>query len=192
MVNIEINGFRLNISFWLCAFAAAALATANGALFLAFAIASAAHEAAHVLSLRLCGARVRSLTLSLGKFELEAPDAESLPFLCALLVFLSGPAASGLLACAANALGAGLFSRVNYLLCAINLLPAAHLDGGRALALIFNSILPEGIANGLVKTLSFACGVAVCTFGMLVIFRGARNPTALLFGIYIILGTLRD
>lgn len=191
MVNIETGGFKLKVSFWLCAFIAATLATANGALFLAFVLAAAAHEAAHVLCLKLCGARVRSLTLSLGKFELETPDADSLPFLCALAVFLSGPMMSGLLAVAANALGAGLFARVNALLCAINLLPAAHLDGGRALALIFRSLLPEGFANGLAKTLSFACGVAVCAFGMLVIFRGARNPTALLFGIYIIIDTLR-
>ena len=191
MLNVTISGFRLKISFWLCAFAAAALATANGALFLAFAAASAAHEGAHALCLKVFGARARSLTLSLGKFELEAPEAEALPFLCALAVFLSGPAVSALLAYAANALGAELFARVNALLCAINLLPAAHLDGGRALALIFERLLPEGVARRLIKTLSFACGVAVCAFGMLVIFRGARNPTALLFGIYIILGTLR-
>ena len=104
---------------------------------------------------------------------------------------MSGPAVSGLLAHAANMLGAGLFSRVNALLCAINLLPAAHLDGGRALALVFGRVLPERLALALTKTLSFACGAAVCAFGMLVIFRGARNPTALLFGIYIIIGTLR-
>lgn len=192
MLRIELFGLEVRVSFWLCAFFAAALASADGALPAAYALAAAAHELAHMLCLNAFGARARSLTLMIGKFELDAPAVETLPKLAALAAFLSGPAANLALCAGARAAGAASFARANLLLGAMNLLPASHLDGGRALALVLSRALTHDAARRALKCLSIACGVAVCALGALILLRASSSFTALLFGIYIIIGSLRD
>ena len=138
---------------------------ANGWQLLAAVLAAAAlHESGHWLALRLMGARVASVEISV--FGAEMRTVGRLSYGGELLAVLAGPAvnlAAGVLLAAAGepwleAAGAqvvlGLF----------NLLPVRPLDGGRALALAVSWVAGPAAGEQAAECVSFltasllACG----------------------------------
>ncbi|MDO4566848.1 MAG: hypothetical protein Q4B42_05900 [Oscillospiraceae bacterium] len=190
MLKLSLRGFKVGISFWLCVFAAVSLALAETGAFVSFIIAALAHEAAHGITAAACKAPVRELTLALGKFELDC-GLEALSDREKIAVFLSGPLVNIFLAALSLALGFARAFYANALLAAINLLPSAHLDGGRIMLILLSKELSCKTAARAVKLSSFVCGVAVSALGAFLIINEQSNATALLFGIYMILGALR-
>jgi len=116
----------LGLAVWLCAPRELA----------ALALAAAAHEAGHLLALRLCRARLRRVRVTAFGPELDwrgaLTDAQT------LLCVGGGPLLGLVWAIFACALGGEtllLSGALSLLLTAFNLLPVPPLDGGRLLAL---------------------------------------------------------
>jgi len=107
-------------------------------LLLVVLSAAAVHELGHILTLKLLGANVTSLRLSMFGAVLET-DIGKLPYGKELLVVLAGPAANFLVARLLSGIGGEWWDAAvgaHLVLCGFNLLPVEPLDGGRALYLV--------------------------------------------------------
>ncbi len=141
------------------------------------ALACAAHEAGHLLAIRLLGGWAVCLRLTCVGAELRlspaGPKGRGFRFWTAL----AGPAVNLLLAPAAARMGAALFAGVNLSLGCFNLLPIAGLDGGRAVAALLEG--RWGWRTG--RFLSAGTALALTGGGLWLMVRTA-NPTLLLTG----------
>jgi Zn-dependent protease len=167
-------------------------------LFSAMLPAAAAHEAGHLLALRLCGARILSLRLDVFGLRMDYRGAlsQKSEVACAL----AGPAAGLLFAAGSSCLGRHLHSDFFYcsagislLLSAFNLLPALPLDGGHVLMALTGSsrlLNVTGIAAALallalgLYSASRGWGLALLLPGSFLLLSTAENGRAHLYGYY--------
>lgn len=127
------NG-RLRVSGGFCLLAAW-FAQANGwGLLWTVLWAAAVHEAGHWCVLRLLGARVSGLRLTVFGAEMEA-SWPRLTYGGEFAAVLAGPAANLLCGMVLAAGKVWQAAGAHLVLCAFNLLPVRPLDGGRALEL---------------------------------------------------------
>lgn len=97
--------------------------------------AAALHELGHYAVLRLQGARVTALRVSVFGAEMTA-DGTGLSYGRELAAVLAGPLVNLLAGLALARLGYPAAAGTHLVLCAFNLLPVRPLDGGRALYLL--------------------------------------------------------
>ncbi len=146
-----------------------------------------AHEAGHLLALRLLGRRVRALTLEPTGLRIDCAGADDPRG--DILAALAGPAAGLCWAWAASRLGAAfrcgallLSAGLSLLLSIFNLLPAPPLDGGLALSALC-SLCPGGErGERLARVLGFVSAGALTLAGLWLFLRG-RGAAALLAGL---------
>lgn len=125
-------------------------------------LAMAVHELAHLAAVRLCGGRVRSLTLRFADLRMET---EALGYRQELLAALAGPLVN--LACGA-ALGrrCAAFAAYSLLLGLYNLLPVWPLDGGRMVRCALLERLPPARAQQLGQRIGLLCCAALLLLGL--------------------------
>lgn len=108
-------------------------------LLLTILSAAAAHECGHWLVLRLLGAKISGVRISLFGAVLET-DSRQLSYGQELAAVLAGPAVNLLAAVLLARSGLSVAAGVHLSLAAFNLLPVGPLDGGRALNLLLCGI----------------------------------------------------
>ena len=132
---------RISGGFWLLA---AWFTLVNGWQLLAVILSAAAlHELGHLLVLRLLGARVRELRVSVFGAELMT-SAARLSYPGEIAAVLAGPAVNLLCALVLGGAHAWVAAGAHLSLCLFNLLPVRPLDGGRALYLMAGGSLRRG------------------------------------------------
>ena len=132
--------------------------------YAAFLAAAAAHEAGHLLTLRLLGADI--LSVRLGFLDAKI-GTNTLGYREEALCALAGPAAS-LLFCLLFRKPAPTFAAISLLLGLFNVLPIFPLDGGRALRAGLGMVLPLETAQAVCRMVSFvflAAGLAAALLG---------------------------
>lgn len=99
--------------------------------------AAALHELGHYAALRLLGARLSALRISVFGAEMTA-GGTTLSYGGELAAVLAGPAVNLLAGIALAQAGYPAAAGAHLVLCAFNLLPVRPLDGGRALYLLIS------------------------------------------------------
>ena len=130
----------------------------------AFLAAAAAHEAGHLLTLRLLGAEILSVRLGFLDAQIRS---SALGYREEAVCALAGPAASVLFCLLFRKL-APTFAAISLLLGLFNALPVFPLDGGRALRGVCGMVLPLETALRvcrIVRAAALAAGLAAAILG---------------------------
>ncbi len=155
-------------------------------------LACAFHELGHWWAVAAMGGQVRRLSLSCAGAELRLSTVRPLPPAKMVLAALAGPGVNLLLALGSTALagrGAGerlyFFAGLNWGLAIFNLLPAAWLDGGRALENILAFIGERELGLQITELCSVVvAALLMCAGGILLWESGGRNFTLLVAGLW--------
>jgi len=137
-------------------------------LLLVVLSAAAVHELGHILTLKLLGANVTSLRLSMFGAVLET-DIGKLPYGKELLVVLAGPAANFLVARLLSGIGGEWWDAAvgaHLVLCGFNLLPVEPLDGGRLLRLLLEDAIPARFTAVILRICGNLCAAGVILTGV--------------------------
>lgn len=170
----------------------------EGLLAAAF-LSLSVHEAAHAIMAARLGFRPERIEIQpfgfVARTDLRAASAGERAF-----IYAAGPAASVMLAAfsalagelipAYSAASLGL-TEYNLLICAVNLLPALPLDGGR---LIYSAVMDRGRKPALraLRVMGALTGAAfLAAFGLL-LANGFVNPTFAVMGAFLIAAALRE
>lgn len=190
-MSLRIGHTELKISWLTFPFAAAALFVGQGeALALAFPSVTV-HELAHAVCARALGMDVQSIEITPFGGVARVAALAGMPSREAA-VALAGPAASLLVA-----MGAVFVHRfmpyaedllrsiiaMNLSLCALNLLPAFPLDGGRVLRASLTPALGLERATLVAGRAGMLIGLAVLVLGIAAAVGGVINATLLLSGV---------
>ncbi len=185
MLRLKFGGTRIEISFLFTLFLALICFSARSGEVLVCLAAVALHEAAHLAAMRLCGVRVRKISAVGFGFVIDS-ELESSGRKQKIACMLAGCAANLATACLCFALGCREFAAANTVIAAINLIPAAPLDGGRALAVILDAALPQKGSRRTQLGLTAASGLFVLVVGIYVCIELTFNPFIPTFGLYLL------
>ena len=140
----------------------------------------ALHEAGHSAISAICGQAPGSIELTPLGAVMHLEDESKLSRLRRLIVLLAGPAVTLLLCWSALLftrqgslpwnLGRMLFL-CNLSILAMNLLPVLPLDGGRLLALLLESFLPQHIAGKVMRGISVTIGAGLILLNIAISFH---------------------
>ncbi len=164
----------------------------SGGIFPWVLLACTLHELGHWWAVTAMGGRVRSLTLSCAGAELRLSAARALTPGKMILAALSGPGINLLLALVCMALarrGLGgrlyFFAGLNWGLALFNLLPAAWLDGGRALENLLALVGRRELGRRVTELCSLAVAALLLSAGGILLWEsGGRNFTLLIAGLW--------
>ncbi|MEG1943303.1 MAG: peptidase M50 [Angelakisella sp.] len=150
-------------------------------------LACASHELGHCGAVYLLGGRVCRIRLSAVGAEMVLSAAHPMGHGAQLISALAGPLANLLLAFCAARIGEGLYllAGLNLGLACFNLLPAAQLDGGRALEHLAALLWSQRLGEGLVRALSAATVLCLLTAGAAVLWKTGTNFTLIVTAIWL-------
>lgn len=168
------------------------------ALAVAF-ISLSVHEAAHAMTAHRLGCRVISVEIQpfgfVARLDRDIPSPAD-----AAAIYAAGPVASLCMAAGSCLMerivplyaGAKLgVTEYNLLIAAVNLLPALPLDGGRLVAAAFSGRGAKRVTR-LLRASGAAAGCCFIAAFILLLSRGAINPTFLIMGAFLMLSALRE
>lgn len=150
-------------------------------------LASVCHEMGHLAAAQWQGLEIRSLTLSAMGAELDISRRCS--YWRELLLILCGPLVNlslATLCCHMPGQKTHLFAGINLLLALFNLLPIPPLDGGEAVRLVAEWLLPGRAACLVSDLLADLTCVLFIALGLRFALQG--NLMLLMLGIWLLLG----
>lgn len=135
------------------------------------------HELGHVVTLRLCGLRIRRFRADLGGLCIEYAGIATPLEHCAAA--FAGPAAGLAYAFAASYFGKRsgnevliLSAGVSFLLSVFNLLPVLPLDGGRIFSVAMTELLGSRRGDALTRGVGLVLSTALLMAGTWLMWRG--------------------
>ena len=140
------------------------------------------HELGHLLMMRLCGVRVRGITLRLFDVQIAADSPDS--FRHDVWITLGGPMVNLLFAAVLVPAGS-FFGLAHLALGCFNLLPAASLDGGRLFYLLLSRRFDERVCVRAVQIVSFILLLPLMTAGIYLLFQSGYNYSLLIVSLYL-------
>ena len=196
---VRLGETEVKCSPLLLAMIPAAFVLGAGRLLFVIILSLSLHEAAHAMAAKRLGVPVSSVEIQPFGFVARL-DARSLSPADSAAVFAAGPVASLCLAAfsaliesrapayASMKLG---MTEYNLLIAAVNLLPAAPLDGGR---LVYAAVSAKNKPRALVvlKALGVLSGAAFLSVFGLLLYHGALNLTLPVMGVFLIAAALRE
>ena len=149
-------------------------------------LAAAIHELGHLFMMKLCGAEPSGINVSLFDIKIIQRSRHSLSFVRDALIILAGPAAN-LIMFALFFPFCAVFSAVNLMLGAFNLLPASGVDGGQLLFLILLRRFGARKSALITDITTVAVCVPMFFVGLTVLLYSKYNFSLLFLSLYLIL-----
>ena len=145
------------------------------------AVACLLHEGGHLAAIYALGGRVVRLRLTLAGAEMVLSSVYAMGPGGECLAALAGPVSNLAAAALATRMGEGwfLFAGLNLGLAALNLLPLAQLDGGRAIYHLLVLLWSPGGAGRVVELLSRVTLALLLLAGLAVLWVTGANFTLL-------------
>ena len=193
MKPISLFGGSLKIHPVFLAVVALSVLLGNAGLVMAFMLAIAIHECAHILTAKAVGLNVESMYVLPFGCAAEISGYENAEYAKEIITAAAGPAVNIFTACVLTLLPKMylddmmmLFIWANVTLAAINMLPVLPLDGGRIMMAAMKSFLNERTAWRLLNWAGVAAGVGMCIVGIQAVFNGSVNVTWLIMGVFLL------
>lgn len=187
---------KLTITYPLLIVAAVALAFDKNGWLVLYMAAAGLHECGHLAAILLFGGRIRHITAGLGGMKIDYSTPRQSSYASDILMALSGPIVNLFLVAVCTAAaqlwqGEDLyyFCGVNLLLALFNLIPAAPLDGGRALRALLLALMGPERGEKLAHIVSLAAGWCLTAAGVALLCFTRRN-VSLLFAALLVLQSL--
>jgi len=152
-------------------------------------LAAGIHEAGHIITARLCGVRIEQITIY--PFGADIRLAEGIHsyrtdfFIAsagAVANFAAGTVFYGFFR---HNIYLNFFALCNFLLAAVNLLPASQLDGGGIVRSMVFPIFGMERAEKILKTVSFLAIIFLWSISVYLLFYTVSNLSLLLICVYL-------
>lgn len=183
MLEWRLGRVRCRLSLLFPALVTALLLWQPDGLAVSCLLASLVHEGGHLLAMVAVGVPPRACTLGAFGMRIELGDA-LMGYRRNLLISVAGPLANGLAASVLLMWGCPTAAAVHLLLAALNLLPAAALDGGEVLRCGL-CLLGFGSLVSMVLRLSSALTLLPLAAASFWLFFRGDNPTLLIVSAYL-------
>lgn len=192
MLRLKIKGMPVEIGAGFFIVITFMLLVCDNETVLISVFSSLLHECGHIISMLVCGERVRLLRISASGLCIERKINSALSFSREIIISLSGVCVNFLLSLFSYIiylLSGGEFLRsviyVNLAIALFNLLPAGQLDGARGLSFILRRRIPESTADRITDTLSLVTTVILIAFSLVAFYFRAANPSLAVVTIYL-------
>ncbi len=186
MLEGHIVGVRCRVSLLFPALLTGLLLAQTDSLAVSCAIASAMHEAGHLLAMVALGCPPRVCTLGAFGMRIEMGAEQLVGSRRNMLVSLAGPMVNLVAAPLLWLCGCASAAMVHLILAALNLLPAAALDGGQILRCLFCLAGKQEKAERWLRILSAVVLLPLATAAFWLFLSGTGNATLLIVSGYLI------
>ncbi len=185
MLEGHIAGVRCRVSLLFPALLTGLLLAQADSLAVSCVLASAMHEGGHLLAMLALGCPPQVCTLGAFGMRIEMGAERMVGYRRNILISLAGPAVNLLAAPLLWACGCVSAAVVHFTLAALNLLPAAALDGGQILRCVFCLAGKEANADRWLRVLSAAVLLPLAAAAFWLFLSGRGNGTLLIVSGYL-------
>lgn len=185
MLEGHVAGVRCRVSLLFPALLTGLLLAQADSLAVSCVLASAMHEGGHLLAMIALGCPPRVCTLGAFGMRIEMGAERMVGYRRNILISLAGPLVNLLVAPLLWACGCVQAAVVHLTLAALNLLPAAALDGGQILRCAFCLAGKEARADGWLRGLSAAVLLPLAAAAFWLFLSGRGNGTLLIVSGYL-------
>lgn len=196
MVEQKLFGITFGVSIGFMSLLTFMLYVDKTGLMLPTFFATLLHEWGHIIMLLASRCKIDKILFKVGSVAVEGNFV--LPTVKECIMLLAGPAINFLffvicytLYWATNGMIYLNFGLVSLVVGAVNLLPIYGLDGGNLLIIFITRFLSEKNARLVAKLVAFLCCTVIILFGTYIFILQKKNPTVIIFGIYLLLCTFK-
>ncbi len=186
MLEGRIAGVRCRVSLLFPALLTGLLLAQADSLAVSCVLASAMHEGGHLLAMLALGCPPRVCTLGAFGMRIEMGAERMVGYRRNILISLAGPTVNLLAAPLLWVCGCKQAAVVHLTLAALNLLPAAALDGGQILRCLFCLSGKEARADAWLRVLSAAVLLPLAAAAFWLCLSGRGNGTLLIVSGYLV------
>lgn len=167
MIELKVRKTALRLDFTFFAAVAFFLMTDNTDFGIIALLSCAAHELAHLLAMKLCGAEITAVTLYGAGIKIKSDNAESLSAKRQSAIYSAGCIMNFALAAVLWDAEAHASALINLFTGLFNLLPIGELDGARLLKAAVIRAFPAERVDTVMTIAAAASAVAAAAFVLL-------------------------
>lgn len=184
MIELKLRETALRLDFTFFAAVAFFLLTDNTDFGITALLSCAAHELAHLLVMRVCGAEITAVTLYGAGIRIRSENAERLSAGRQNAIYSAGCVTNFALAAGLWAAGAYTGALINICTGLFNLLPLGELDGARLLKAAVIRVFPAERVDGIMRAAAVVSAVLAITA---VLLAGGLSVNMIIMAAYIAL-----